>query len=506
MFRDSFEAKIIRVDGFSNECPSCEVLLNNKSIDQFPSLAHTKTIILSGKGIYQFILQSSSVRKSVSFKIAIFKEDGAQWLPLFDENDLIDELPEETSSPRFLMVLCKSRTLHTIEESGEISEESSLSVSESEEALSEIKQIEDFNSNVCNTQEFFESIDSSFMDQSSIKEEGEEITHELAQSQRLNHIWEADNSEFIENHDRNSFDIFKERESINHKAALDALTQKYESLVNLHKIQEMRIIDYDSRFIKFIEGNKEQMKRSQKREESLLELVSEKENEAKLAQDEVHKLRSEIKKLEIERTRLKDNEENLITQINLCDWSLLIQENKVLKDKVTEFEKSAGKVNRGEELEKVLIHKDVIIKELQRQIYHFKPSDGETRDSQESMVIAIDDLDEAVKNNAKAMNLVEPIIRDKEQTYIFGNRKLSLVVNNGNLMCRIGANFKPFKEYMENFVLDTIIPRTVKKKISVENNIDSEYDIQNYKDAQHSLKNASKKFNRTTITRKRTKS
>ena len=47
------------------------------------------------------------------------------------------------------------------------------------------------------------------------------------------------------------------------------------------------------------------------------------------------------------------------------------------------------------------------------------------------------------------MQINEPIIKDKEQNYIFRNKKITMLVKNGRLFCRIGGILKGFREYFE---------------------------------------------------------
>ena len=47
------------------------------------------------------------------------------------------------------------------------------------------------------------------------------------------------------------------------------------------------------------------------------------------------------------------------------------------------------------------------------------------------------------------MQINEPIIKDKEQNYIFRNKKITMLVKNGRLFCRIGGILKGFKEYLK---------------------------------------------------------
>ena len=502
MIRDSFESKIIRVDGFNGEEVTCEVFHNDKLQEQFLASNQSKSLLLSGNGIYKLILKSQTFQRSVSFRISLFKEDGAQWLPLSDSNLFLDCLPEEVISPRFLMVLCKSKTLHIIEESRVVSEESSLSVSDSEEAISEIKVVDEIASNTCNTQEFFESIDSDFLDQSSIKEDEVEEIVEINNSQRLKKIWEGDNSEEIEANEK-SCDIFKEL--LMYKNVCEETTKKLVAISRIGELQQARITELEMLTSKYAEINKDQVKRSQAREESLLLLVNDKENELKLAQDEVFRLRSDKRNLEFENKRLKDNVDNLSIQLSMCDVTLKTQEIKFLKEKTIELEKLSSKSLNISLSDSILAEKEATIKELHTQIQRLKPGNSK-KNSQESFDLGVDELDDAVKAHAKILNLNEPIIRDKEQMYIFRNRKLSLILHNGNLMCRIGANFKPFKEYMETFVLDNTIIRSQKKRHSTEGSLDSEYDAQNFCEIISKSKSASTKFNKTTLPKRQIKS
>ena len=73
------------------------------------------------------------------------------------------------------------------------------------------------------------------------------------------------------------------------------------------------------------------------------------------------------------------------------------------------------------------------------------------------------------------MQINEPIIKDKEQNYIFRNKKITLLVKNGRLFCRIGGILKGFKEYFEG-----INNSSKKRKSLADISLDSEYDAENY--------------------------
>ncbi|OMJ89617.1 hypothetical protein SteCoe_8152 [Stentor coeruleus] len=518
MLKDSFEGKIIRVDGFSNEEITCKLFSNDKLLDEFIAKSSHKPIQLSGKGIFRFVFESVSLTRSISLKLSLFQDDGAQWLPLLESNDFIETLPEETSAPRFLIVLCKSKALHIIEESGEISEDSSLSVSESEEIMPEIKLCDDFRDeplpsqeiheisqmsepidNQCNTQEFLESLESEFLDQSSIREEEHHEISEMDTSERLHKIWEPEISALNESQDRQSFELFKDPP--NYKTMLDDLNLKYQQVCKLQEIQAARVAEYDMKFVKMFENHRDLVKRSKEREDSLIELVNEKEKEAHLAQEEILRLRSENSKFELENKTLKENNESLLKEIETVNPAPLLKEVAFLRKNIAELEKILANSYSKEFYEAKLVEKDQIITSMHRQLRN-RPCESDTRESQNSSISIIDELDESVRFHAKSLNLLEPLIRDKEQMYIYGHRKLSLMLFNGNLMCRIGGTFKPFKEYMENYVLDTSVVRPLKKRFTLEQNIDKEYDFEHFKEAQAKTKQAAKPSRNVHVKRK----
>jgi hypothetical protein len=501
MLKDSFEGKIIRVDGLNKESLSCKIFYNTRLKEEYNPITQQKSIQLSGQGQYTFMFTSGDQSKYLTLKLSLFSDDGAQWLPLFDSNELILNLPEETTSPRFLMVLCKSKNLHIIEESGEISEDSSLSVSESEE--NPLSQRVETEGQTVNTQEFLESIGSEFLDQSSIHEDNPEEVTPVPNSEKLSRIWDKDNSALSENFERNSFELFREESSI--RGAYDDLFFKYQDLLGVSETNNKKVQDYEETFVKLVENFKDQVKRSQDREESLIQLVHEKEIEAKVAQEEIVCLRCSNQKLEIENLRLREINSGLLKEVEILSPSILLNEVQKLRTLVEVLQGRLVKLEKIEEYEAKIYEKDSIIHTLQKTLNRNKPSDSDTKESQNVSISIIDELDEAVRAHSKAMNLPEPPIKDREQMYIYGNRKISLMIVNGSLMCRIGGSFKPFKEYMENFVLDTPVVRPLRKRFSVEQGIDSEYDAENFKEALNKSVKLTPKTNRTPVLKRKSK-
>ena len=473
MIKDSFEAKIIKVDGLHPEGLSCKILHNSRQHEDFKPLQSQKSFILSGGGIYTFQFKTGSTYKSVSIRLSLFCEDGAQWLPLFDTNTLIDNLPEETSAPRFLIVLCQSKALHVIEESGEISEDSSLNVSESENILS----------NGVVYSEVFESIPSELLDQSSIYDESGDDTFVSANNEKLTKIWEK--GEIVSR--KNSFESQKEDSM---RLGYDDLTQKHEKMLNEFYEQIKKNEEYEVKIEKLLKNSKDQALRTQNRESSLIEILNAKDQEIKTAHVEILGLKNKVQVLQIENNRLSDLNCGLVNEINLCNPNPVIAELNILRNQVQELYKQLA-ANKWDENEVRIIDKEFAFSQLHRTLSKSKPSDFETKESQNASIF-IDELEDAVRTQAKLMNLPETLVRDKEQMYLYGNRKISLILVNGGLMCRVGVNFKPFREYMENFVLDTAAVKPIKKRFNVDKNIDCEYDEQNFKKINKSVRQAAR--------------
>ena len=44
---------------------------------------------------------------------------------------------------------------------------------------------------------------------------------------------------------------------------------------------------------------------------------------------------------------------------------------------------------------------------------------------------------------------IKPLVKDLEEVYVFGNKKLNISLKNGKLVCRIGNSYKDFKQYID---------------------------------------------------------
>jgi hypothetical protein len=451
MMQDSFEAKIIRVDGLEQESLICKVFYNSRKYDDFRPLAQQRSLQLSGGGIFTFSFKSGEIQKSVSLKLSLFFEDGAHWLPLFEKNTLLDDLPQETAAPRFLIVLGQSKALTMIEETLEKLEESSLNVSESE-------KMKDSDCQSTFTRDFLESIESDLLENSF-----DEDHNSFFQSndEKLSKIWEKE--ALIERNIESSKDSSFSKSSKVHK---------YEKILSELRNQMLKNEEYEENILKLTQNFNEQVERSHLRETSLIQLVQAKEVQAKQALIEISELRFQCQKLEIENKRLSDVNLGLNNQLNFS--SVVFAELQSLRVKVQEMQRKTLEELEMKTNESTLNH-------LQRTPCRSRPGELDLKDSQNSSIF-FDDLEDAVRIQTKLMNLPQMLVRDKEQTYLYGNRKISLFLENGELMCRLGVNFHPFQEFMKNFVLDTNAIQPIKKRFNVDKKIDSEYDEENFKE------------------------
>ena len=62
---------------------------------------------------------------------------------------------------------------------------------------------------------------------------------------------------------------------------------------------------------------------------------------------------------------------------------------------------------------------------------------------------AADELEEAIQKFTKGTKLEGILVRDREQTYIYNNKKVSIILKDGQLLCRVGGIFKPFSDYLQ---------------------------------------------------------
>ena len=57
-------------------------------------------------------------------------------------------------------------------------------------------------------------------------------------------------------------------------------------------------------------------------------------------------------------------------------------------------------------------------------------------------------LGKLIRNYCETMN-IKPLVKDLEEVYVFGNKKLNISLKNGKLVCRIGNSYKDFKQYID---------------------------------------------------------
>ena len=466
-----FEAKIIRLEGFPDlDQVTCEIRQNNKLQHTLFPFNTPDPVLLNNSGAYQFTFLSNSSIKSISFAMDLFTEDGAQWLPLLETNDFITELPEEVQAPRFLLILFKTHSLEIIEESGLNSEESPR-VTENDEYMPEIK--------LFSMDEYLEGdYQQSFSNIPDLEKSHEfsEAISEISRVEPMEKEWQSENLTFIDYPSKEDNDESKE------------IPQTFERLIHINCIQGQGVDEYDKNLVQFLNDSKDLLKKNEEREEALLLLINEREAELKVAQGEILRLRNYIHKLENNSGKVKAKETNhsLISHPSACD-NVSLQEEVIFLRKALKNEKMKNAGITIAELNMKVAERDSIIVELQKKLSKTrnKINDLETRDSQNCSVALSDELDEAVKLQAKSCGIFEEISKDKEQFYTFRDRKIGMIMKNGNLHCRVGGILKPFREYINSFIVESSFTRPKERKITAEGKIDSEYDIDRFKKTYH---------------------
>ena len=57
-------------------------------------------------------------------------------------------------------------------------------------------------------------------------------------------------------------------------------------------------------------------------------------------------------------------------------------------------------------------------------------------------------IDGIVRSQCQMMK-IQPLTRDTEEVYVYGNKKINLLLKNGKLMCRTGGGLKEFAKFIE---------------------------------------------------------
>ena len=148
--------------------------------------------------------------------------------------------------------------------------------------------------------------------------------------------------------------------------------------------------------------------------DKILQEAENKDREIASAFNEILHLKNKLQKIEVENNYLKAlNSQYLGLQAND-----LLKELKFYKEKISEFERKPFEEHKENS---VFLGNSYCEKS---------------------------NLEKMLKNQCELLNIQE-LIKDDEEVYIYGNKKLNLSLKNGKLMCRIGNIYKEFKQYIE---------------------------------------------------------
>ena len=100
--------------------------------------------------------------------------------------------------------------------------------------------------------------------------------------------------------------------------------------------------------------------------------------------------------------------------------------------------------------------KDEKIKKLARELNELRVINSSLQISRQNT--NNDDLEEIVQRSFRNLNMSGQLIRDKEQNYLYGSKKLSILLKDGQLLCRVGGIFKPFDEYIHTILGTESVP------------------------------------------------
>lgn len=414
MWKEILETKIIRAEGIDLNNLISLIYITDVLTEELNPYNVEKPLELPLKSTCRILLKSVSTGESlsVSFNTRIFDEDGVQWLPLSrsTHGDYLEKIPDEVACPRILMLLHKKVSLDIIKEGGEKSEVGSAS---EEDYMPEIKLCR----SLIESHHYMNSFDDTY------EHQGQEVT-EVSSAPRFSiGITDDINQELRSNLERltKTFEIEKKLK--------ESLTKEMESLKN-----------------SFIT----ELNEAKKRENDLLEELKNSESRFSSTKFELVKLKHEIKSIQADNSRLQQalhmTEMSQISRIDELTKKIAIYEDhhsesdKILT-RLTEF---TG-ICFENQIDK-LREKDEIIRKLNKEIGELKHKVLQVTHAND--LRDLDELDEAIQRYVMKLKINEPIVKDKEQIYLYNSKKINLLLKEGQLLCRVGGVFKPFEEFV----------------------------------------------------------
>ena len=407
MWKEILESKIIRVEGLSSADLVTNVFISKEESQVLDPYNQDKAFQLPLKTGVQIVIKSKTFNEkySVSFNTSLIVEDGVHWLPLFREahSDSLVAFPDEVLSPRVLVLLHKKISLDIIHEGGERSEVGSNC---EEDYMPEIKLCSSFIEH--NLDDPFEE---SYEEQNEVLPDikvqvVDEVNQELkAKLEKAGKLLEIEK--------KISEGMAKELETV--KTAFEA------------ELQEAR-----------------------KRENEILEEFRSAEAKYAASKFELTRLKHEIKSLQSENVRLGSCIQHM-EQSNMQQMEDLNKKLAVYEQNHSNSDNILTKLAEFTGSNEMLREKEEVIQKLNEEISALRSKSGALSKSS----LKVDELEEAVQKFIKKFKVSTPIVKDKEQVYIFGNKKISLCVKDGVVLYRVGAVLKPLEEILSFQINDS---------------------------------------------------
>lgn len=439
MWKEIFETKVIRVEGVDQTSLISCIYISDILSEELDPYNLDRPFELPVKTTCRLALkpQNSALTHSISFNTKIIEEDGVLWLPLKNspENDLISSIPDEVLPPRVLILLQKKISLDVIKEGGEKSE---IGSANEEDLMPEIKLCHSFGENfITPFDETFENNDQEITEVSNVRQ----LSYSIGLADEINKELQG---------------------SLNRTLMLLEIERKSKENV----LREMDSMKY--RFLL-------ELQEAKKRENKLEEEVKEAESRYSAAKCETSRLKNETKATIAENARLlntiSSNEEFALSRIEELNKKIKVYEESFSdSDKILSklVELSGGAIGPSNE---VLKEKEKIIYTLQREVNDLKAQNSALQVSRQNN--NIDELEETVQKYIRNFKLNSPFIRDREQTYVYGSKKLSILLKDGQLLCRVGGIFKPLDEYIGSFLSDLFVShKSVKSSSDVQRELE----------------------------------
>ena len=242
-------------------------------------------------------------------------------------------------------------------------------------------------------------------------------------------------------------DVIKEiTEQINNELQSSAL--KFQKLLNVErKAKDFLIKDFQNQKAEFLREKEENMKKMN----SLFDELKTAENSNFALKFEVLKIKTENKAVIAENSRLsktiKDLEFSFLGKLEACRKKLEIYESEPLnvKNLLMKLEDLTS-VNQSDTLKE----KEKLIKSLNKEISELKILNKSIIFNRD--LKPFNEIEALLEKKSKELQLPGQFIKDQEQNYTYTNKKVVLLVKDGQLCCKVGNSYKTFEDYVSCYI------------------------------------------------------